>query len=1272
MKNIITLFFGALSLQFFGQAHVSSSLEYFQSNPGFANTTETNRLKDVSEAQVNYSTGTAILDLPIYPINAGNINLPVSLNYATSGIKVDDEASWVGLGWVLNAGAIISRQIKGLPDEAYYIYPSSASVMSNQVWIQTWINDCQNIMTMPMTVPSSLPQSSTYGNFFYFFSKSAEKMAPCGSSLGPSRDIQPDLYSVNLNGKKIEFVFDITQTPRILNDNGAFKILHDRYNFTILDEFGTKYFFKSTDAEKLITNVKGSTHYNSTTANLTYYDLGFMGYSNSYNLTGCTSDQLYGLHRIPRIKWNLSKVESPDGKYSIDLEYDDYAHYEYNTNFIYTIDKTTKLQHFYIYDDVADAQRRSLATEHGINVQTSFNCYYGKRLKKIIWQDGYMTFETGVLRDDVHPYTSGSTLYPVNDNRSLSAIKIFNTSNTELHRFAFNYSYFNSSISTIDGFSYRSKRLKLLSLTEYSSNLTAKPPYLFEYDNTNLPVRFSFEKDFWGYYKANGATHMQGTNYFYPSYSNTNLSDFTLWSQSCIYPISLTGSGTPVTVTGVNRLPNLANTQACVLKKITYPLKGNQQFDYELNTFCIDNDLVNRDAGGLRIKKITTSDGFNASKDIVKNFYYDYETVNLPNATKRSSGEINFLPVFGREAIDVYYTIVFPNFYKVHSDNFASSVNSSNSQVFYREVKVEEPGKGSTIYKFDNAGTFGHNKDVSSGTVFLIEKDKTDIVTSGAPSATYPDRNDVMLKRANFPYAPEPNTDWANGTIREIQYRDQINNTVSKKTFNYTIKSHTKIKSFDLSNFLMSITQPLQNPGAFTVRSLAIAPYYYLSVWRVLDTETEYVYDPSFPNNIAKAQVKTINYNFSSNTHKFLTSKSTTQSDGKIITEKYKYVADFNISNPTGFSADVPSIALLNMRYKTNQLKNTVEAITTQNIGSNMEILNGYYSSYKDLANSSAQGLNNPVVRNFESYAFENPTPLPYSFFNPAIFAQTGINLTTTFDSRFKRKMTNQFFDSKGNLIQSKIENGTESSFIYGYNKTIPIAEVLNAKYSEIAHTSFESEEVSSWIHTPSNILTVDKKTGEKCYSIAPAPTPGGVGYDLILDKAALNINQTGKYVFSCWVKTPSGFNNNSARITAVSNNGINLSTIYPSNQASAYKTAFIQNTNNKWVYYSVTIDLMQIRIAASLPPPPYGPHLGLRFFIDTYNTSQGFLVDDVRITPANAFMNTMTAKPLIGVTSQTDSRNTTESYEFDTFGRPVLTRDLNNNILEKTIYNYK
>ncbi len=54
----------------------------------------------------NFSYNLPIMDVDGYPLN---------LNYS-AGSGMDDEASWVGLGWSLNVGAI-TRQLRGIPDD---------------------------------------------------------------------------------------------------------------------------------------------------------------------------------------------------------------------------------------------------------------------------------------------------------------------------------------------------------------------------------------------------------------------------------------------------------------------------------------------------------------------------------------------------------------------------------------------------------------------------------------------------------------------------------------------------------------------------------------------------------------------------------------------------------------------------------------------------------------------------------------------------------------------------------------------------------------------------------------------------------------------------------------------------------------------------------------------------------------------------------------------------------------------------------------------------
>lgn len=68
--------------------------------------------------QVNYYTGSANITIPLFDVKEGELSLPIYLKYTGgNGLKVEEIASWVGLGWTLNAGGAISRTIRGIADE---------------------------------------------------------------------------------------------------------------------------------------------------------------------------------------------------------------------------------------------------------------------------------------------------------------------------------------------------------------------------------------------------------------------------------------------------------------------------------------------------------------------------------------------------------------------------------------------------------------------------------------------------------------------------------------------------------------------------------------------------------------------------------------------------------------------------------------------------------------------------------------------------------------------------------------------------------------------------------------------------------------------------------------------------------------------------------------------------------------------------------------------------------------------------------------------------
>ncbi|MDB5158417.1 MAG: hypothetical protein JWR50_3124, partial [Mucilaginibacter sp.] len=67
---------------------------------------------------VNPLTGEFTYNLPLLSVPGPEGDYPLSLSYH-AGIRPDEEASWVGLGWSLNPGAI-ARNVNGYPDDWKY------------------------------------------------------------------------------------------------------------------------------------------------------------------------------------------------------------------------------------------------------------------------------------------------------------------------------------------------------------------------------------------------------------------------------------------------------------------------------------------------------------------------------------------------------------------------------------------------------------------------------------------------------------------------------------------------------------------------------------------------------------------------------------------------------------------------------------------------------------------------------------------------------------------------------------------------------------------------------------------------------------------------------------------------------------------------------------------------------------------------------------------------------------------------------------------------
>ena len=66
---------------------------------------------------ISYYTGAAQISLPLHEVRAGGLQVPLSVSYNTTGQRVEEVAGWTGLGWTLNAGGVVTRVVRGRPDD---------------------------------------------------------------------------------------------------------------------------------------------------------------------------------------------------------------------------------------------------------------------------------------------------------------------------------------------------------------------------------------------------------------------------------------------------------------------------------------------------------------------------------------------------------------------------------------------------------------------------------------------------------------------------------------------------------------------------------------------------------------------------------------------------------------------------------------------------------------------------------------------------------------------------------------------------------------------------------------------------------------------------------------------------------------------------------------------------------------------------------------------------------------------------------------------------
>jgi hypothetical protein len=183
--------------------------------------------------------------------------------------------------------------------------------------------------------------------------------------------------------------------------------------------------------------------------------------------------------------------------------------------------------------------------------------------------------------------------------------------------------------------------------------------------------------------------------------------------------------------------------------------------------------------------------------------------------------------------------------------------------------------------------------------------------------------------------------------------------------------------------------------------------------------------------------------------------------------------------------------------------------------------------------------------------------------------------------------------------------------YLWGYNNTLPIAQVINASTAEIAYTGFEHESAGNWtVGTSYN--SSQKFTGLSSYTVSPSST---------ISKSGLEA--ASSYIVSFW--TSSGVPTVNGMIPTGG------------------------QTINGWTYYQKLVTgTTSVTLAGD------------------------GVIDELRLYPSKAQMTTYTYLPGVGVSVVSDVNSMPTYYEYDSMGRLSLIKDAKGSVLKAYKYNYQ
>ena len=1093
----------------------------------------------------NLYDGSTNVQVPIYSYEGpGGGSYGVSFSYNTKGIKADQLASNVGLGFVLNSGGSIQRVVKDIPDEL-----AKDPVIQGDV-----VNH--------------------YGGYFDF-SKMRGRLAVAAETPAQAaetdvyRDKESDDFMVSLGS--LSFTFNIGKTGQIFtHPNRRVKVeLLDQgvpvttqvpwppyLEFRLTDEQGIVYYFK-----------KG--------------DMDHHWLSSAYPSTN-TQREIFDYYCISR--WVISRITFPNGsEINYTYNYITQGGYAKNANYVATEVSGTSI-------DVGLPESNSIDFSTPATIQypngTTVSFMYDDQTQRCDLQ--------GISPLQKIRIGSGGncTVYKLEQAYFVAAFP--GNTTTELAYGGNCYSINYTPSGEVPVGSDRMYRLKLKAIRLWNCAETESEPfYSFEYDPTQLGVRGSGQ-DWFGYY--NGKYAQWGINPSRP---------FHLSSYSSIPTHTHQGYGT--LDYGLDKSEDVNYMKAGILTKVKNAYGGEVQFNYgahsgltnpiTVNNFLVlptDATFLGTDANdGLRLESIVEREKMRPSDYVTTTFTYEQGQRFLTGGYFRSWDKMT-----GSTGTTANKEVWQSNYVSPHH-----LVNGSNHG--YGKVTTTVRNQSNT----------------------LLSRRET-VFTNLTDATTSTPRYTLLGGSANyfdFPFTDKQYLrDWEMGLPLSISEYDQNNRIVSKVVNQYDFTSALDLTSSQTKQVLNEKVAlvPYNNAPAvasnwggdgqtfFALRSFSdtYRPYTGAALLQ-RSTVYRYISDNSYTTDET-------NYTYDSRDN--LVDIKNQASDGSILSTRTIY--NYAVPSTVGSTITNMTQAGLEKIVGTERWKQT--GLASNN--STDKLLDASISTYTfqsgqlNLKGQHLLAIRQPLtVCQYTGNCGGPGVPPPYQSIDAAFGGSDPAN--------FRKTAAVVLADVKGNPLESTIP-GTESykAMIWDTLSGQKLAEAVGCHFNDMAYTSFETRSGGC------NFIYTQAALG--------STVPGGM---------------SGKSAYDLW---------NSSTNTA------NVLSGTQSLGGQDYLLTF-------WV--KGTSFLPKIgNVALPIPADPITvvgnwKQYQIRFTgggaVSIAGTAPGTLIDEVRLHPVSAMMQSQTYEPLYGISSASDARGRITYFEYDAFGRQRLVRDQEGNILSKT-----